>query len=87
MFKYIGIFLLSLMLVGCAGKAKFDVRTQTVAYKDLSNIECDITSQNSINNAMSIIIEKYNRIDGLVNNAYPRTTDWGNKFEDIKLES
>ena len=39
MFKYIGIFLLSLMLVGCAGKAKFDVRTQTVAYKDLSNIE------------------------------------------------
>jgi curli production assembly/transport component CsgG len=27
------------MLVGCAGKAKFDVRTQTVAYKDLSNIE------------------------------------------------
>ena len=55
--------------------------------EDLSNIECDITSQNSINNAMSIIIEKYNRIDGLVNNAYPRTTDWGNKFEDIKLES
>ena len=39
MFKYIGIFLLSLLLVGCAGKAKFDVRTQTVAYKDLSNIE------------------------------------------------
>tara|TARA_A100001011_G_C14253853_1_gene819153 strand:- start:967 stop:1710 length:744 start_codon:yes stop_codon:yes gene_type:complete len=55
--------------------------------EDLSNIECDITSQNSINNALSIIIEKYNRIDGLVNNAYPRTTDWGNKFEVIKLES
>ena len=39
MFKTISIILLSLMLVGCAGKAKFDVRTQTVAYKDLSNIE------------------------------------------------
>jgi curli production assembly/transport component CsgG len=39
MLKYIGIFLLSLMLVGCATKAKFDVRTQQVAYKDLSNIE------------------------------------------------
>ena len=38
MFKYIGIFLLSLMLVGCAGKPKFDIRTQTVAYKDLSVI-------------------------------------------------
>ena len=39
MLKYISIFLLSFLLVGCAGKAKFDVRTQTVAYKDLSNIE------------------------------------------------
>ena len=39
MFKYIGIFLLSLMLVGCAGKPKFDVRTQTVAYKDLTVVQ------------------------------------------------
>jgi len=39
MFRYIGIFLLSLMLVGCAGKAKFDVRTQQVAYKELSTIK------------------------------------------------
>ena len=39
MFKYIGIFLLSLMLVGCASKAKFDVRTQQVAYKDLMTIK------------------------------------------------
>jgi curli production assembly/transport component CsgG len=39
MFRYIGICLLSLMLVGCAGKAKFDVRTQQVAYKELSTIK------------------------------------------------
>ena len=40
MFKYIGIFLLTLLLVGCSTpKAKFDIRTQTVAYKDLSNIQ------------------------------------------------
>jgi len=39
MFKYIGIFLLSLMLVGCVGKPKFDVRTQQVAYKELSTIK------------------------------------------------
>ena len=38
MFKYISIFLLTLLLVGCAGKPKFDIRTQTVAYKDLSVI-------------------------------------------------
>ena len=40
MFKYRGIFLLTLLLVGCSTpKAKFDIRTQTVAYKDLSNIQ------------------------------------------------
>ena len=39
MFKYIGIFLLSLMLVGCATKTKFDVRKQEVAYKDLTTIQ------------------------------------------------
>ena len=39
MFKTISIILLSLILVGCAGKAKFDVRTQQVSYKDLSTIK------------------------------------------------
>ena len=40
MFKYIAIFLLSLLLVGCAGKkANFDVRTQKVAYESLSTIK------------------------------------------------
>mgnify|MGYP000962757000 CR=1 FL=1 len=40
MFKTISIILLSFILVGCAAnKAKFDVRTQQVAYKDLSNIK------------------------------------------------
>ena len=55
MFKYIAIFLLSLLLVGCAGKAKFDVRTQTVAYKDLSNIQSP--------NGEPIIIAVYDFID------------------------
>ena len=55
--------------------------------EDLSNIECDITSQESIDNALRIILNKYNRIDGLVNNAYPRTSDWGNRFEDIEFHS
>ena len=39
MLKSIGILLLTLLLVSCAGWPDFDVRTQTVAYKDLSNIE------------------------------------------------
>ncbi|MDC3040566.1 oxidoreductase [Flavobacteriaceae bacterium] len=54
---------------------------------DLSNIECDITNKYSVDNALSLVLKKYKRIDGLVNNAYPRSNDWGNKFEDIKLDS
>ena len=40
MLKTLSIILLSFILVGCAAtnKAKFDVRTQQVSYKDLSTI-------------------------------------------------
>lgn len=55
--------------------------------ESLSNIECDITNQESVDNSLNLIINKYDKIDGLVNNAYPRTQDWGYKFEDIKLDS
>lgn len=54
---------------------------------ELTEIECDITNPESINYTISLIIQKYGKIDGLVNNAYPRTNDWGNKFEDIKIDS
>jgi NAD(P)-dependent dehydrogenase (short-subunit alcohol dehydrogenase family) len=54
---------------------------------DLSNIECDITNKDSIDNALSLVLKKYKKIDGLVNNAYPRSDDWSNKFEDIELDS
>ncbi|MHA8090222.1 oxidoreductase [Aquirufa antheringensis] len=47
----------------------------------------DITSKSSIILGITQIIEKYNRIDGWVNNAYPRTKDWGDKFENISLDS
>ena len=55
--------------------------------EDLSNINCDITNENVIDKTIAMIINKYGRIDGLVNNAYPRTKDWGLKFEEIPLDS
>ena len=45
------------------------------------------TNQDSIKQAVRLVVDTYNRIDGLVNNAYPRTKDWGNKFEDIVFDS
>ena len=55
--------------------------------ENLSNVQCDITNQESIDSSLNLILDMYSKIDGLVNNAYPRTQDWGNKFEDIKLDS
>lgn len=50
-------------------------------------IYCDISSEESIRTVVSAVIKYYGRIDGLVNNAYPRTKDWGELFENIPLES
>jgi NAD(P)-dependent dehydrogenase (short-subunit alcohol dehydrogenase family) len=46
-------------------------------------INTDVTSEASVNNLFQVSIEKFGRIDGLVNNAYPRTEDWGARFEKI----
>lgn len=56
---------------------------------DLSKgeIKCDITTQDGVDFLVNEVIKHYHRIDGLVNNAYPRTADWGIKFEDIPFES
>jgi NAD(P)-dependent dehydrogenase (short-subunit alcohol dehydrogenase family) len=50
-------------------------------------IQCDITNKDSLLSAINFIISKYHRIDGWVNNAYPRTEDWGNSFENINYNS
>ncbi|MBC6110554.1 SDR family oxidoreductase [Pedobacter fastidiosus] len=47
----------------------------------------DITSEESITNLVQEIVKTHGRIDGWVNNAYPRTKDWGAKFEDIPFDS
>ena len=68
---------------GLAINADINVETND----DLTNIKCNITDETSIKNAIQTICKKYGKIDGLVNNAYPRTKDWGFKFEDIRYDS
>jgi len=50
-------------------------------------LEMDITIDNSIQEGFDQVYNKFGRIDGLVNNAYPRTKDWGTRFEDIDPNS
>ena len=68
---------------GIAINAEINVITNL----DNGMIYCDITNQNSVDECITQIVERYGRIDGWVNNAYPRTEDWSKKFEEIPLSS
>jgi len=50
-------------------------------------VHMDITSENSVKSAIKQLVDREGRIDVWINNAYPRTHDWGNKLEDVKLQS
>ncbi|MHA8083449.1 SDR family oxidoreductase [Aquirufa sp. A-Brett2-15D] len=62
-----------------------DVSVVTDFEKHTLNL--DVTSEQSILNGIKLVIDFYGKINGLVNNAYPRTKDWGTKFEDISYDS
>jgi NAD(P)-dependent dehydrogenase (short-subunit alcohol dehydrogenase family) len=49
--------------------------------------ECDICNDESVKIAIEYVVQKYGKIDGLVNNAYPRTDDWGTPFHSLSKES
>lgn len=81
----LGKVIISRLILEGAFCINFEINNQTNA--DLSQVNCDITDSSSIDKALELVLSKYSRIDGLVNNAYPRTKDWGNKFEDIIFDS
>lgn len=68
---------------GIAINADIDVKNN-LKYR---TIYMDITDDHLVQEGMNRILQKYGQIDGLVNNAYPRTKDWGTKFEDINPSS
>ena len=47
----------------------------------------DITDQESVQSMLMKLLAKYDYIDGWVNNAYPRTKDWGKDWKDIEFTS
>ena len=49
--------------------------------------QCDILDKKQLQDTVSQIIQDHHKIDGWINNAYPRTEDWGNKWENIELDS
>ena len=66
-----------------------NVKDELSAEMDTVRIEflkVDITSKSSIQEMIEIILSKHERIDALVNNAYPRNENYGRKFEDVEYE-
>src|SRR4051812_4857407 len=51
------------------------------------SVACDVCDPKTIEEAIGNILATHGKIDGWVNSAYPRTADWGNKFENISAES
>lgn len=47
----------------------------------------DICSEKGISSSIEKVLIKYERIDGLVNSAYPRTNDWNTSFENVSSDS
>lgn len=68
-------------------KGGIGISADIAAQNTKNSIKCDVTSLISISETVKFVIEKYGKIDGWVNNAYPRTDDWGLDFLDIKEES
>lgn len=62
-----------------------DIKQQ--ADLDKHTFPCDITDEKSIAHFIAEVLKKFGRIDGWVNTAYPRTSDWGNKVDKISFDS
>lgn len=53
----------------------------TVSYE-----RCDITDTVEVREMLSRCVDRYGRLDALVNNAYPRNPHYGRHFEDVTYE-
>ena len=59
------------------------------AKDDLENGEypMDIRSETSVEKLCDAVVKKHKRIDGWVNNAYPKSADWTKSFEEMPFDS
>ncbi|MDD3945057.1 MAG: SDR family oxidoreductase [Bacteroidales bacterium] len=63
-----------------------DIAVETNLDKEYT-IQCNVTSDDSIQETIDTVFNNFGKIDGLVNSAYPRTPDRRSRFEEMKPES
>lgn len=59
---------------------------QELNTKNILFVKLDITSKESIQNCISFLNKKFNRIDALVNSAYPRNKNYGRQFFEVEYQ-
>jgi NAD(P)-dependent dehydrogenase (short-subunit alcohol dehydrogenase family) len=64
-----------------------EIASKLKEYPDIRFVNLDVTDEQSIKTAVAAVISAEDRIDVLVNCAYPRSSDWGVKFEQVPAKS
>ncbi|WP_323588673.1 oxidoreductase [Aliarcobacter butzleri] len=63
-----------------------EILTKELNTTNIDFIKLDITSRESLKKCINFLNDKYQRIDALVNNAYPRNKNYGRHFFDVEYE-
>ncbi len=65
------------------GRGAAEKLSQETENAEIIFYQCDITKPAEVGALRDFVVKKYQRIDALVNNAYPRNKNYGRKFEDV----
>jgi len=79
------------LVVGVRDTGRFDDLLNSLSMPEGNPVpvcyELDISDSSSVRSFFQQVNDTFNKIDVLINNAFPRTNDWSDKFEDVKPES
>ncbi len=68
------------------GEQLKDTLSNELVTENIDFVQLDITSKDSLQNCIKYLNDKYNRVDALVNNAYPRNKNYARHFFDVEYE-
>ena len=69
-----------------SGNKLMNLLSNNEAKKNVEFVKIDITSEKSIESVISYLDKKYGKIDAIVNNAYPRNSNYGKHFFDVNYK-
>ncbi len=80
-----GVAVIADISVTLGNKVKGDL-SKELKTSNIDFVELDITSRKSLEACIGYLSEKYNRIDALVNNAYPRNKNYARHFFEVEYK-